>query len=256
MALWVLLAVSLVVFVGLSFTDPFRIGSYRLASGGFKDVLTARTQPEIPEEKVEEPDTLVINPRPEKLPPDSTIRNLLIFGDSMTHNLGMSLARYGTKNDFKVTSVTWESSSIIGWSESEKLDSFLRVSKPDYVIISLGSNELELKNFESREKYIRQLINRLGDRPFIWVGPPLWKEDKGLYKVIEKTIGKERFFPTEGFEIPRGGDHIHPTQKGADIWADSLMNWISWSNHPIRSERPDTGTSIRGHNIIYLHPDD
>lgn len=257
MSLWFLLAVALAIFVGISFSDSFHIGNYYPTKGSFKEQLVNSKQAESTEEPVKAvQDTIKVTEPPKKLEPDTTVHSVLIFGDSMTHNLGISLAKYGTKNNFKVTSVTWESSSMIGWSESDKLEQYLEEVKPDYVIISLGSNELELKNFASRVPYIESIRDKIGDIPFIWVGPPLWKEDKGLYDIIEKTLSKDMVFRTEGIEIPRGGDHIHPTSHGADIWADTLMSWISWSKHPILAERPDSGTTTKGHRIIYLHPDE
>ena len=256
-ALWLLLAVALAVFVGISFSESFHIGNYYPTKGSFKEqLLSSKSQEATETPETVNLDTLSVAQPPKKLEPDTTVHSVLIFGDSMTHNLGISLAKYGTKNNFKVTSVTWESSSMIGWSQSDKLEQYLEEAKPDFVIISLCSNELELKNFACRAPYIESIRDKIGDIPFIWVGPPLWKEDNGLYDIIEKTLSKERVFRTEGIDIPRGGDHIHPTSRGADIWADTLMSWISWSKHPILAEKPDSATSTKGHRIIYLHPYD
>lgn len=191
-----------------------------------------------------------------KVEPDTTVHNVLVFGDSMTHHLAMSIAKYGTKNSYKVTGVTWESSSIPGWNQSGKVKKYLEEVKPDFVIISLGSNELGLKHFEARVPEIKKLTEQLGDLPYIWVGPPLWKEDPGVYPMLEKALPKGVLFHTEGIDIPRGGDHIHPTRKGADVWADTIMRWMPTTPHPILAEIPDSATTTKGHKFIYLHPDD
>ena len=174
----------------------------------------------------------------------------------MTHHLGMSLAKYGSKNNYKVKSVTWESSSILGWANSDKLDKYIEEYKPDFVIISLGSNELELKHFDARARYVKKILEKIGDRPYLWVGPPLWKKDKGLYSMIERNIEKRNLFRLDSINLERGPDHVHPTRKGADTWADTLMRWQLHGLHPIPAEHPDTTTSIKGHRFIYLHPDD
>lgn len=253
LSLWLLFLVSLVIFIGISFSDSFKIGSYEPNKGSFRDQLTAREESAAIEDYETKDSLSVMDVTSVEIEPDTTVHSLLIFGDSMTHNLGMSIAKYGTKNNYKVTSVTWESSSIPGWSSSDKIEQYIEESKPDFIMVCLGSNETILKNFDSRIPHILKIKEKFGDIPFIWVGPPLWKEDQGLYDVIIKTLGKDIVFKTEGIDIPRAGDHIHPTMRGGDIWADTLMRWISHSKHPILTEKPDSNTSIKGHRIIYLH---
>lgn len=254
-SLWLLITVALAIFVGLSFSGDIKFGSYTLSKAGFPETLLATEKKlEIPE--FEDTTSLPEEIKDIRIEPDTTVHSLLIFGDSMTHNLAMSIAKYGTKNNYKVTGVTWESSSIPGWSNSGKIQEYLELSKPDFIIISLGSNEMELKHFERRVPDIKNLVAQLDSIPYIWVGPPLWKEDKGVYSMLENALPKGVLFKTEGIEIPRGGDHIHPTRRGADIWADTIMKWIQFSNHPILSVRPDSSISTKGHKFIYLHPDD
>lgn len=252
MALWLLLTVAIVIFVGLSLGKDISIGKHTLSKASFPETLLAKdeeTQEFIAADTIEPAIVEIVQP-------DTTVHNVLVFGDSMTHHLAMSIAKYGTKNNYKVTGVTWESSSIPGWGNSGKLQKYLEEVKPDFVIISLGSNEMELKHFERRIPDVRKIVEKLDTIPYIWVGPPLWKEDKGVYAMLEKTLPRGVVFKAEGIDIPRGGDHIHPTRKGADIWADTLMRWVSHSPHPILAEKPDSGTGTKGHKFIYLHPDD
>ena len=254
MSLWILITLTMVIFIGLSFSRDIKIGDYILTKARFPEMLQKEDSNE--EEIVVLPDTIEINEKENLIEPDTTVHNLLIFGDSMTHNLAMSIAKYGKKNNYKVTGVTWESSSIKGWSNSGKIREYLDSVKPDFVIISLGSNEMGLKDFERRLPDIRNIVEELGDLPFVWAGPPLWTEDKGLYKTLEKGLPKGHLFKIENLDIERGPDRIHPTRKGADQWADTLMRWIRRSEHPILTEVPDSGTTLRGNRFIYLHPDD
>ena len=260
-ALWLLITLALVIFIGVSFYKDLKIGNYTLSKARFPETLLAERTEECSEDSILRADSLLtgeVSPV-DSIPvaePDTTVHNVLVFGDSMTHHLAMSISKYGTKNNYKVTGVTWESSSIPGWSKSGKIGKYIKMSQPDFIIISLGSNEMELKNFDRRIPDIKNIVEQLDSIPFIWVGPPLWKADKGIYPMLEKAISKDLIFKVENMDIPRGRDHVHPTQKGADIWTDSLMRWIRKSPYPILSEVPDSGTTTKGHKFIYLHPDD
>lgn len=257
LSLWLLLAVALVIFVGLSLREEeLQVGGYTLTKARFPETLLARDEKEPAEapDTVAPPDTIAEEVIME---PDTTVHNVLVFGDSMTHHLAMSIAKYGTKNGYKVTGVTWESSAIPGWAGSGKIGQYMEMTKPDFVIVSLGANEMELKYFDKRESDIKKIEEQIGDVPFVWVGPPLWKEDKGVYEMLEGALPKGVVFKTDqGIEIERGPDHVHPTRKGADAWADTLMRWIRRSPHPILTEVPDSGTGTKGHKFIYLHPND
>ena len=256
MALWLLITVTMVIFIGLSFSDDITLWGHTFSKARFPETLLAERETETLPPPPAETDSLPVPEEVVVVEPDTTVHSVLVFGDSMTHHLAMSIAKYGTKNNYKVTGVTWESSSIPAWSNSGKIKEYLKMSRPDFVIISLGSNEMELKHFDRRIPDVKKIVSQLDSLPFIWVGPPLWKEDKGVYAMLEKALPEGVLFRTENIEIPRGKDHIHPTLKGADVWADTIMRWIPFSPHPILSEKPDSATTTKGHKFIYLHPND
>ena len=259
LGLWLLITIALIAFIGFSFYDDVTIGNYTLTKARFPETLLTKSEDPDIDLSYEEPiDSTSIELEIEEkvVEPDTTVHSVLVFGDSMTHHLAMSIAKYGTKNNYKVMGVTWESSSIPGWSGSGKIKQYMEKSNPDFVIISLGSNEMGLKNFDQRIPYVKKIVEQLDDIPYVWVGPPLWKEDKGVYTMLEKALPTGVLFRTENLDLERGPDHIHPTKKGADVWADTLMRWINRSPHPILTEIPDSGTTIKGHKFIYLHPDE
>lgn len=255
--LWLLLTAAMAIFIGLSLAGDISIGGYTLNKARYPEVLLAKEEtPEPVVTPVEVPvDTLDVGIEEVPVPADTTVHKVLIFGDSMTHNLAMSISKYGTKNNYKVTGVTWESSSIPAWRSSGKIKKYMEMVNPDFVIISLGANEVGLKNFERRIPEVKGIVEELGETPYVWVGPPLWKEDPGIYSMLNQALPAGRLFITgPDMEIPRGPDHIHPTRRGADMWADTLMRWMAHSPHPILAEVPDSGTTTRGHKFIYLHP--
>lgn len=254
-ALWTLITVGLIIFIGLSLGPDIRLGNHTLTKARFAETLLAREEEaDSVAVQIELPDTVAIVAEP--IEPDTTVHSVLVFGDSMTHHLAMSIAKYGSQNNYKVTGVTWESSSIPGWSSSGKIKQYMEMAKPDFIFISLGSNEMELKYFDKRIPDIKKILEQIDTIPYVWVGPPLWKEDKGVYAMLDKAINPEKVFHTVGIEIPRGGDHIHPTRKGADVWADTLMRWIANSPHPILNQKPDSSATTKGHKFIYLHSND
>lgn len=267
-ALWLMLTLALAIFVGVSFMKEMSVGSYTLTKAGFRDALMKIPEPDDSQNQdsilLEAVEFLMVSPdyitrlARDTVAPDTTVHNVLVFGDSMTHHLAMSIAKYGTKNNYKVTGVTWESSSIPAWSSSGKINEYIRESHPDFIIVSLGSNEMELKYFDKRIPDVKNILEQIDTIPYVWVGPPLWKEDKGVYTMLEKTLPKGVLFKLDGTKtkIPRGPDNVHPTRKGADLWADTIMRWISRSAHPILAEHPDSGTSTKGHKFVYLHADD
>ena len=257
LALWLIIALGLALFVGISFTDDLNISSYNLKRGKFQETLLASGADE--EEMPKFVADTLLAPLMDKIEngPDSTIHNVLVFGDSMTHYLAMSIAKYGSKNNYKVTSVTWVSSSILKWSKTDKIKKYMEEVNPDFVIISLGANDMNLRNFDSKAPEIQKIVEQLNNVPYIWVGPPLWKKDKGLYRMLEKTLAKGQVFHIDqDFKIQRAADKIHPTHKGADVWADTLMRWIKTSNLPLLAEMPDSVKTTQDHNFIYLHAKD
>lgn len=253
--MWILITVTMVLFIGISFSEEFKLGNHTFKKATFPETLLAKEEEPAKDIVIEIEDTIPI-PVETLVEPDTTVHSVLVFGDSMTHHLAMSISKYGTKNNYTVTGVTWESSSIPGWENSGKIRSYMEMSKPDFVIISLGSNEMELKHFERRIPDVEKIVSEMDDIPFVWVGPPLWKEDKGVYSMLEKGVPKGKLFKIETLDIERGPDKVHPTRRGADVWADTLMRWIRKSSHPILTEVPDSGTSTKGHKFIYLHPDE
>lgn len=249
--LWLLLAVGLVIMVGLSFVGELSIGSYTLQKAPFKEVITgeAVTGADAAATAFQPMDTTFMAPPAEVT--DSTVKSVLIFGDSMTILVANRMAAYGKQNGYEVTSVTWDSSTSIGWSGCDTLDNYIARYKPDFIIVTLGSNELFLQNFDKRRPYVEKLVKKIGKIPFVWIGPPNWKEDKGFNNMMEAILPSGTYFRTEGMDLPRGEDHIHPTPRGGVIWTDSIMRWISTSRHPILNEVPDASIGTPSHRNFY-----
>ena len=181
---------------------------------------------------------------------NGSVRSILIFGDSMTILVANRLAQYGAKNGYKVTSVTWDSSSSVTWSQCDTLDNYIRRANPDLIMIVLGSNELFLRDYNVRKPNIQQMLAKMGNIPYLWISPPNWKEDKGYNEFMTSVLAPGTFYNSNDLDLPRQKDHIHPTTKGGETWTDSIMKWVPKSAHPFPAQVPDEGTSNQ-HDLHY-----
>lgn len=170
---------------------------------------------------------------------DSSSQTILLTGDSMCEGLMFRFKDYAKQNNHKLETVIWYSSTTVKWSESDSLRKLIAKYKPSYIFFTTGSNELFIRNIEDREKYIQNIVNQAGDKPFVWIGPPNWAEDTGINDLIVKNTGKDRYFESKKLTFQRGGDGAHPTWSSAAVWADSISTWVmSKSRHKILMQKP------------------
>lgn len=175
---------------------------------------------------------------------DSTRQRILIAGDSMSGFLRLRLNDYCEKNGHSMYSVVWNSGNTIWFAETDTLTHFIEQFKPTYVLIVLGANELSLPRPEYRQKHIDRIINKIGDIPFIWIGPPNWEKDSGINNIILKSVGRKRFFPSLNLEYDRMSDGAHPTRQSAYNWMDSIAVFMmTKARHPILMDFPEKNAS-------------
>ncbi|MDE6100968.1 MAG: SGNH/GDSL hydrolase family protein [Paramuribaculum sp.] len=187
---------------------------------------------------------------------DTASHRILIFGDSMLEGLNRRLGAYAKANGHTLNSVIWYSSTTKTWAECDTLRHFLKRFNPTYVFISLGGNELFVRGIlESRDGYVKKIIRELGDIPYVWIGPPNWKEDTGINELIAKNVPPGRFFVSNGMKFDRQKDGAHPTYESAAVWFDSIARWMPLhSDHPIRMKRPESTVSGRPATVVVLQP--
>ena len=172
---------------------------------------------------------------------DTCGKRILFFGDSMIEGLAMRFADYADENGHKLYSVCWYGSSTLGWASNlDTLQSFLNWSQADYVVVSLGGNELRVKDLEARSQNIRKIQDALQDRPTVWIAPPSWIKNPTITEVIRETVGEKRYFDSTRLKFNRGSDNMHPTFGSASRWMDSIAVWLSspQTAHPIRMNPP------------------
>ncbi len=161
---------------------------------------------------------------------DSSSKFLLFCGDSMTEQMRFAWEEYAKKSGHKIITCTWYSSTTELWSKTDRLASLIKEYKPDIIWFTVGANELFVRDIEKRESYIKDIITEAdtANIPFIWIGPPNWKDDSGINAAIEKHLGKKRFYYSGHFRqrLSRSKDGAHPTRASAALWADSIAVWF------------------------------
>jgi hypothetical protein len=165
---------------------------------------------------------------PPARPIDPAPQRILVVGDSMTYNLLPLLADYALENGHYLHPAIWWGSTSMGWAGSRKLDELLQRHQPTFVLVVLGSSEILGKNIDAlATAAVHKLVARVGDRKLAWIGPPNWRPDTGINAVLERELGRGRYFRSAELVLEREADGIHPTKKGGRVWAEHFIRWLA-----------------------------
>jgi hypothetical protein len=196
------------------------------------------------------PRLAVASAAPSASPPVATVPELpagsrvLQVGDSFAAALGIELGKLLKQSGVR-TSLESKTPSYIGdWAFGPVLRKAISDYNPDLVLITLGANEVEIPVPAQRVGPIQRLVKSLGDRPCVWILPPLWKQDTGLMQVIKDNASPCQVLDSSTLvpSLPRGRDHIHPSSEGRVLWATAVFEWLKKAREP-QGPRP---WSLRG----------
>jgi hypothetical protein len=154
------------------------------------------------------------------------------FAQALRPRMNALKARYEVRSE--------QSSYTIGWAA--KLERLVSDTQPDLVLITLGANEVSNVNPEGHAFAVRRIARIIGDRPCVWISPPLWRKDTGMIDVIRRNSAPCRFFDSDRLvpgPIPRQSDKIHPNAEGGAMWADAFWAWLQGERAPIAEEPAD-----------------
>jgi hypothetical protein len=172
---------------------------------------------------------------PPELPalPEGT--TVLHVGDSFAGALGIPLNKHlkeaGVRGVLKYRTASY----IVDWAHQPALDTYLSQYHPDLVLITLGANELEIEEPERRIPAIRKIVDKVGDRPCVWVGVPLWSDEhNGLMDIVRDNAAPCRFMDSAALfpNMPRAHDRIHPTMQAREDWAVRVLSWLARQRRP------------------------
>jgi hypothetical protein len=154
---------------------------------------------------------------------------ILHIGDSFAGSLGVPLGKRFKAAGMR-TVLEFETPSYIPtWASGKELPQYIDKYRPSLVIITLGANEVELVNPEQRAGAIKRLVGKLGGRPCVWVIPPLWKSDTGIFNVIRANAPPCRILESDSIvqNLTRQKDKIHPNDPAREVWADAVLAWLA-----------------------------
>jgi hypothetical protein len=183
---------------------------------------------------------------------DSSNVRFLLIGDSMNEYLRLRLNDYCIANGYKMDCVIWYGSTTKQYGTCDTLAYFIRKYKPTYVLLTIGANELFIRDIiKKRTPYVQHIISQLGNIPFVWVGPPNWKDDTGINDLIVSHVGNSRYFESKKLSFNRCSDGAHPTKSSAYKWMDEIATYLSSDAlHPIAMNDPDTSYNKIPHTTI------
>lgn len=250
--LFTILAIALVGFFLFSqFDFPEKLG---LKKGKFNETLFASDK-----EEVNNKDTVATqDKKPNKNEMDTTKKTILFIGDSMVECLFPRMSAYAKKNGHTFYAVVWYSATTEVYGKRTTVKEYIDKYHPDYILFSLGGNELFIRDIkENRQKYVDEIIRQFGNIPYIWIGPPNWKPDTGINDMIKSSVPEGCFYlsytPDQHYD--RKKDGAHPTAASSNQWMDRICKWImTESAHRIRLEKPADGEKARPDDLVLLQP--
>lgn len=249
--LWSLLAVSFLIFLGLSMCDDIHIGSWHLKSSGMADSLLASNH------KIELPtDTAVIEAAdtvPVVAEPDTMPKVVLFIGDSMVECLGPRMAAYCEASGHTLYNVIWYSSGTERYANARLISKYIEQLHPDFIFITLGGNELFIKDIiQKRDGYVKSILSEIGDIPYLWIGPPNWKPDTGINELIAKNVKPGCMFVSNGIKLGRKKDGAHPDAPSSIIWMDSIASWMPLhSRYKLMLRTPEKKTARAAKQFLH-----
>lgn len=256
-AICAILLVGLGMFYAFSNSDfDMKLGDTEIKKGTFNETLFAAE----PQRKVTQRDVPLPPNRKKagKAEMDTTKKTILFIGDSMVECLFPRMSAYAKKNGHNIYCVVWYSSSTEIYGSRTTLKEYINKFKPDYIMITLGGNELFIRDIrQKRQKYVDEIIKQMGNIPYIWIGPPNWKDDTGINDMISESVPQGCFYLsyTPDQHYNRKKDGAHPKADSSILWADRICKWImTKSAHPIRLEAPPAGETARPTKLELLQP--
>jgi len=153
--------------------------------------------------------------------------SVLHVGDSMVPLVANYLRPQVEKQGGRYAIVSTSSSTTLSWAEGDQLTELLQKHEPELVLISLGSNELFFEDdLEQRGKAVRSIVERVGARACLWIGPPAWTKVRKFLDVLEENLGSCRYFDSAVLKMARQEDGRHPTWGASHAWAGKVWEQL------------------------------
>lgn len=250
-----MLAVAFAVIAALSCFDSVKVLGHDFKTASIMEQLTRHDDLWPVDTTACVADSVAVEVSRFPVETDTVPKTILFIGDSMLEGLSPRLAAYCQENGHRLYTVIWYSSTSEVWGSCDTLTTFVRRFNPDYVMLCLGANELFVRDIKTkRDKYVKRILSQIGDRPYLWIGPPNWKPDTGINELVAENTAEGCFFLSDGMTFSRKSDGAHPTAASAREWMDSVVRWMPMhSAHPIKMDRPEE-LSGKANRVVVLQP--
>lgn len=184
-------------------------------------------------------------------PPSLGLEGKRIFhaGDSMVGGeAGLSRLLHAKfkAEGAKYQSDTVVSASLLSFNLQSRFAKGLQRTHPDIVIITLGANDVFVPSPDVLAVHVKGIVKKIGDRECYWMSPATWKPDTGVVEVIKANAAPCKFFDSRNMDIPRAGDHIHPTDKGGAQWGEKFWTFFVAEHGKPPSAEADAGSGDAG----------
>lgn len=205
-------------------TDAIELAGITLEHSDVKKLV--RPESATPAVKTKVFDFFAVQKMKAKPAMDKSRKTILLTGDSMTEGLLFAFLPVARRNGHPFYGIPFYGSTTKTYALSDTLPALIRRYKPDYILFTLGGNELFIRNPEKRLEYVQKIKAQAGNIPIVWLGTPNWKKDTGMTEVVMRVFNDDDFFDSRELLLPRARDGAHPTREGSRIWADSIRHWI------------------------------
>lgn len=260
LSVWLLLAAALAVVFVISLADDITLGGWTVKKAPIAEALwggddeDSGPMADAAESLAAVAAEVQADPVPD-IPLDTTAQTFLLIGDSMTPNMARRLSAYARLNGHnRVHAVNWDASTTVMWAESDRIDNYISEFHPTFIFVCLGSNEAYLKKPEVRRRAVREIVGKFGSIPYVWVGPPSLAKESTYSAMLLSVLGSDHFFYSEGMELERGADNIHPVQSASDQWMDSVISWLPRAGYRFMAHKPERGAKADRIDLISFGP--
>jgi|GEM_PF-558528 len=172
----------------------------------------------------------ISGPKVSPLEEGNRAERVLHLGDSMVPLVANYLqAALATKGRYEAISTA--SSTTLSWAEDPRLPSGIKQLDPDLVLISLGSNEIFVReDLAAHIAAAKRIVAGIGARPCLWIGPPAWAKGYGFVEALSAAVAPCGYFASEKLSFERQADGRHPTWAASYGWANAVWKRLGGKN--------------------------
>lgn len=160
----------------------------------------------------------------------SMAETVLLIGDSMAEAVAKPLEKLFNTTNYQYVYRFKRGTQVTYWLDNPELEEKLQSSDPDYVLISLGTNDIVAKKsneaiIESLDK-LMEYIQALSSKKinFLVVATPL-QADNDLNLAMQEHYG-ESCFVSKSLNLETNRDKVHPTHEADEVWAQQIYEYF------------------------------